>query len=202
MRNAPGTLQRWYGGEASALAVVRVPSVAEEDARRLHREREYLVRERTREGNRLKSLLVAQGIRVKGEVARWGAALDRFRTGDGEPLPPCLREELGRGELAASVGLVPMAYDSGQSRREQGLSKSGNRRVRAILIELAWGWLRYQPDSTLSRWWQTKFSGSVRGRKVGIVALARKLSSKSEDQDEERTAKQIAVPRRLTTESP
>jgi transposase len=85
------------------------------------------------------------------------------------------RQYRNRKELAASVGLVPMAYDSGQSRREQGLSKSGNRRVRAILIELAWGWLRYQPDSTLSRWWQAKFSGSVRGRKVGIVALARKL---------------------------
>ena len=80
-----------------------------------------------------------------------------------------------RKELAASVGLVPTAYDSGQSRREQGVSKSGNRRVRAMLIELAWGWLRYQPDSALSRWWQDRFAGTPRGRKVGIVALARKL---------------------------
>jgi transposase len=106
-RKLLGLLQRWYGGEASALAVVRVPSVAEEDARRLHREREFLVRERTREGNRLKGLLATQGVRVKGEKARWGAALDRLRTGDGEPLPPRLREELGRGvvQLQRAVGI-------------------------------------------------------------------------------------------------
>ena len=73
-------LARWYGGEAQALAVARVPTVAEEDQRRLHREREYLVGELMRESNRLRGLLATQGIRAHGEVARWGGALDRMRT--------------------------------------------------------------------------------------------------------------------------
>ncbi|MCK7595646.1 IS110 family transposase [Pseudomarimonas salicorniae] len=85
------------------------------------------------------------------------------------------RRYRNRRELAASVGLVSTPYDSGQSRREQGLSKSGNRRVRTLMIELAWSWLRYQPQSELSQWWRARFSGTQRGRKVGIAALARKL---------------------------
>ncbi len=80
-----------------------------------------------------------------------------------------------RRELAASVGLTPTPYNSGNSVRDQGVSKSGNRRVRALMIELAWLWLRWQPDSALSRWYTQKFVGSQRSRKVGIVALARKL---------------------------
>jgi transposase len=81
-----------------------------------------------------------------------------------------------RRELAALAGLTPTPYSSGDSQREQGVSKAGNRRVRWILIELAWGWLHYQPNSTLSRWYQRRFgAGNARARKVGIVALARKL---------------------------
>lgn len=85
------------------------------------------------------------------------------------------RSYRNRRELAASVGLVGTPYDSGESRREQGVSKSGNRRVRTMLIELAWLWLRHQPESELSRWYMQRFAGTARGRKVGIVALARKL---------------------------
>jgi transposase len=85
------------------------------------------------------------------------------------------RSYRNRRELAASVGLVGTPYDSGESRREQGVSKSGNRRVRTMLIELAWLWLRHQPESGLSRWYMQRFAGTARGRKVGIVALARKL---------------------------
>jgi len=85
------------------------------------------------------------------------------------------RRFANRRELAACAGLTPTPYDSGESRREQGISKSGSRRVRTALIELAWGWLRHQPTSALSRWWRDRFSASARGRKVGIVALARKL---------------------------
>ena len=81
-----------------------------------------------------------------------------------------------RRELASLAGLTPTPYDSGESRREQGVSKAGNRRVRWSMIELAWGWLRYQPDSELSRWYQRRFAaGNTRLRKVGIVAVARKL---------------------------
>jgi transposase len=81
-----------------------------------------------------------------------------------------------RRELAGLAGLVPTPYGSGDSHREQGISKAGNRRVRWVLVQLSWGWLRYQPDSALSAWYGQRFgSGNARARKVGIVALARKL---------------------------
>jgi transposase len=81
-----------------------------------------------------------------------------------------------RRELASLAGLCPTPYDSGESRREQGVSKAGNRRLRAMAVEIAWMWLRYQPRSALSRWYEQRFaSGGARARKVGIVALARKL---------------------------
>jgi transposase len=79
-------------------------------------------------------------------------------------------------ELGALVGLTPVPYDSGKSRREQGISKAGNKHVRSLIVELAWLWLRWQPDSALSQWYQRRFgAGNKRARKVGIVALARKL---------------------------
>jgi transposase len=81
-----------------------------------------------------------------------------------------------RRELASLTGLTPTPYDSGSSIREQGISKSGNRHVRAIAIEMAWAWLRYQPDSSLTLWFNKRFADAgKRARKVGIVALARKL---------------------------
>ena len=57
-----------------------------------------------------------------------------------------------RRQLGACVGLVPQPYDSGESRVDQGISKQGNRRVRSLLIEMAWMWLRYQPQSALAAW--------------------------------------------------
>jgi transposase len=86
------------------------------------------------------------------------------------------RQIRNRRELGSLAGLTPSPYDSGQSRREQGVSKAGNRRVRWMMIELAWLWLRYQPSSELSQWFRQRFGpGNSRVRKVGIVALARKL---------------------------
>jgi transposase len=79
-------------------------------------------------------------------------------------------------ELGALVGLTPTPYDSGKSEREQGISKAGNKHVRSLIVELAWLWLRWQPGSALSRWYQRRFgAGNKRARKIGIVALARKL---------------------------
>jgi transposase len=81
-----------------------------------------------------------------------------------------------RKEVGAAAGLTPTPYQSGDGHREQGISKAGNRHIRAVAIELAWGWLRYQPRSRLSRWYQARFGrGGPRARQVGIVALARKL---------------------------
>lgn len=81
-----------------------------------------------------------------------------------------------RRQVGALAGLVPTPYRSGEMDREQGISKAGNRRVRRMMIELAWCWLRFQPDSELSLWFERRYgSGTPRSRRVGIVALARKL---------------------------
>jgi transposase len=86
------------------------------------------------------------------------------------------RQIRNRRELASLAGLTPTPYNSGESQHEQGISKAGNRLVRWMMVQLAWGWLRYQPKSKLSRWYQRRFGqGKSRMRKVGIVALARKL---------------------------
>jgi len=87
------------------------------------------------------------------------------------------RRFANRRELAGCLGLVPTPYDSGDSQTEQGISKAGNRRVRALLVELAWCWLRLQPESALTQWFNRRFAGGgKRMRRVGIVALARKLA--------------------------
>jgi transposase len=79
-------------------------------------------------------------------------------------------------ELGALAGLTPTPYQSGQSEREQGISKAGNKHVRGLIVEAAWLWLRWQPGSDLSQWYARRFgAGGRRARKVGIVALARKL---------------------------
>src|SRR3989449_9270173 len=85
------------------------------------------------------------------------------------------RRFANRRELAGCLGLAPTPYASGDSQIEQGISKAGNKRARALLVELAWGWLRLQPDSALSQWFNRRFaSGGKRMRRVGIVALARR----------------------------
>lgn len=81
-----------------------------------------------------------------------------------------------RREVGALAGLTPMPHRSGEEDHELGISKVGNRHIRAMAIEIAWVWLRYQPNSELSRWYQRRFGkGSKRLHKIGIVALARKL---------------------------
>ena len=86
------------------------------------------------------------------------------------------REFTNRREVGGLAGFTPTPYQSGESAREQGISKSGNRHVRWMTTELAWSWLRYQPDSALSVWFRERFgSGGKRLRRIGIVAVARKL---------------------------
>jgi len=86
------------------------------------------------------------------------------------------REFNSRRQVGGYFGLTGTPYDSGNSRREQGISKAGNRRARKLAIELAWLWLRHQPDSELSRWFRQRV-GDMKGRvrRIAIVALARKL---------------------------
>ena len=81
-----------------------------------------------------------------------------------------------RRQVAALAGLTPTPYRSGDSEQEQGISKAGNRRLRTMAVEIAWCWLHYQPTSALSVWYRQRFAtGSSRQRRIGIVALARKL---------------------------
>jgi len=89
------------------------------------------------------------------------------------------RQFHNRRELGACVGLVPQPYDSGESQVDQGISKQGNRRVRALLVEMAWSWLRYQPDSALTQWFNQRTQGTGpnrRARRIAIVAVARRLA--------------------------
>jgi transposase len=86
------------------------------------------------------------------------------------------REFRNRREVGALAGLTPTPHQSGDLDQERGIDKAGNRQVRAMAIEIAWGWLRFQPESRLSHWYEERFAhGSSRIRRIGIVALARKL---------------------------
>ena len=81
-----------------------------------------------------------------------------------------------RREVGSLSGLTPTPHQSGENAQERGISKAGNRPVRAMAIEIAWAWLRFQPQSELSRWYEQRFAhAGKRMRRIGIVALARKL---------------------------
>jgi transposase len=87
------------------------------------------------------------------------------------------RQFHNRREVAGCLGLAPAPYSSGTSEVEQGISKAGNKRARWLMVELAWSWLRFQPASQLSQWFDERFAGGgKRMRRIGIVALARRLS--------------------------
>jgi transposase len=86
------------------------------------------------------------------------------------------REFRNGKEVGALAGLTPTPFQSGMQHREQGISRAGNPNVRGMSVEIAWGWLRFQPQSALSVWYEDRFGhGSTRLRKIGIIALARKL---------------------------
>jgi transposase len=81
-----------------------------------------------------------------------------------------------RRQVGGLAGLTPTPYQSGESARDQGITKSGNRHVRWMTSELAWSWVRYQPESALSCWFRERYgSGGKRLRRIGIVAVARQL---------------------------
>jgi transposase len=86
------------------------------------------------------------------------------------------RQFRNRRQVGSLAGLTPTPYTSGTGSREQGISKAGNRHVRAMAIEIAWGWLRFQPRSKLTLWYRERFGhGNSRLRRIGIVAVARRL---------------------------
>ena len=237
------SLMAYLRGEPKVWSVVRVPSVAEEDDRRLHRERGRLINERIQHVNRIKGLLAIHGIYDYQPLRRDRMQpLDRLRTADGRTLPPRLEAEIlrelqrleivigmiktieaerdaiasantetergsakkiqhlakiksigpefattlvgevfyrsfdNRKQVASYVGLTPAHFQSGAMSRDQGISKAGNAKARTVMIELAWLWLRHQPDSDLSVWFRDRV-GKLKGRirRITIVAVARKL---------------------------
>lgn len=116
-----------------------------------------------------KQPLVAQLIRLRaiGPKGAWILVKELFGW----------RRFSNRRELAGCLGLAPTPYASGDSQIEQGISKAGNKRARSLLVELSWSWLRLQPASDLSQWFNKRFAaGGKRMRRVGIVALARRLA--------------------------
>ena len=80
-----------------------------------------------------------------------------------------------RRQIGGLLGFAPTPYDSGESHRDQGISGAGNTRLQSISIQLAWNWVRWQPESALTRWYRQRFGAGKRARRIGIVALARKL---------------------------
>ena len=132
------------------------------------RELEQEQREALRHSTRPEMAKVRNLVRLKGVgiTSAWLYTMELFTW----------REIRNRRELGALAGLTPTPHQSGDESRELGISKAGNNHVRAIAIELAWAWLRFQPDSKLALWYQERFAhGGSRVRRIGIVAVARRL---------------------------
>jgi transposase len=107
-----------------------------------------------------------RALRGIGDVSAWLYATEFFGW----------RAFRNRREVAALAGLTPTTRASGDLVREIGISKAGNAIIRALAVELAWSWVRRQPRSALTRWWRRRFAtGGPRLRRIGIVAVARKL---------------------------
>jgi transposase len=85
------------------------------------------------------------------------------------------REFKNRRQLGGLLGFAPVKYESGELVRDQGISRAGNDRLQSTMVQLAWGWVHWQPHSALTQWYLARFGSGKRTRKVGIVALARKL---------------------------
>lgn len=141
-------------------------------------QRRQLVEDQIRELEKERRDLIASGETV---TARQAAHLSKL-CGIGETSAWVFASELfswrelrNRRQVASLLGLAPTPYNSDQGEREQGINKAGLRDVRALAVEISWCWLRYQPQSQLSLWYHQRFGSGRRSRKVGIVALARKL---------------------------
>jgi transposase len=166
----PGALRNWKGRPLSPTVVWRL----ERKALRLTQ-----IQSQIKEIQQHQVMCVKQAETVKLKKI---AKLVRLR-GIGVPSAWVLvMESLGwrqfnnRKQVGGSVGLVGTPYDSGESSREQGISKAGNARVRSLLVELAWLWIRYQPNSTITKWFNERYGGQgKRSKRIGIVAVARRL---------------------------
>jgi transposase len=164
------TVQLWDGSLLPSALHARLKheyeryQLVKQQINQLEFEREETVRTSTAPAvEQVRQLLKLKGI---GMNSAWVYVMEFF----------AWRGFRNRREVGSLAGLTPTPYQSGESAREQGISKAGNRRIRAMAVEIAWAWLRFQPDSQLSRWYQERFGkGNSRTHRIGIVALARRL---------------------------
>lgn len=136
--------------------------LAQEQIHQLEKERETLVQGAGEAAARMRTLMSLCGI---GWTGSFRLVVEFFGW----------RTFQNRRQVAQAAGLASSPYASGTMNHEQGISKAGNRRVRALMIELAWFWLRWQPDSELAKWHARRFGDHRRARRIGIVAVARRL---------------------------
>lgn len=173
LERLPELLARLRTGDGKALPAMLLARLrrewdrlqfASEQVKRLDADRRQLLRQATDAGTRCAAELIKlRGIGIDGS---WTLAMEFFSW----------RKFQNGRQIGGLSGLASTPYQSGDDARDLGISKAGNRAVRRIAIELAWSWRRYQPESELTRWYERKFgSGKSRLRRVGIVALARKL---------------------------
>ena len=164
------TLRTWDGKELPADLKSRMIReharlrMVEEQIYALDKEREQRVAAADSEPmKQVEQLMTLVGI---GMNSSWKFVMEFF----------AWREFKNGKQIGALSGLTPTPYDSGSGLREQGISKAGNERVRTLAVEMAWVWLRFQPQSKLSQWYLKRFAeGGKRMRRIGIVAMARRL---------------------------
>lgn len=172
LRDLPGQLSTLRGADGAELGpelkarLLRLwerLQLIEKQIVEVKRRRSELMEQNTEVARKARQLLVLRGV---GPNTSWELATEIFGW----------RTFQNRRQVGALVGLVGVPYQSGETHREQGISKAGRTRLRASLIELAWLWLRYQPQSELARWFERKYGGgSKRLRRIGIVGVARRL---------------------------
>jgi transposase len=138
--------------------------LVQQQRRELEAQRNRVIEQGT--GRKPEQIRRLKSLRALGEVISWRLVMEFYGW----------REFKNRKQIGALSGLVGTPYNSGLSEREQGISKAGNRRVRALAIELAWLWVRLQPKSKWSLWFAQRYAqAGKRQRKIGIVAVARHL---------------------------
>jgi transposase len=163
-------VRKWNGKPLSPEIQKRVKinyellQVVSTQVKELERERKQLIE--TGESRALKMVRQLRQLRGVGDNGAWLLVMEFFGW----------REFRNRREVGGLAGLAPTPYASGNIYHEQGISKAGNRWVRTMMVQLAWAWLHFQPDSGLSQWWNERYGQASKAeRKKGIVALARKL---------------------------
>ena len=157
----PPTLAARVAREWTRLRAIQHDVLALRAARRALLEAPDAARDPVRQ--KVRRLLALRGV---GEVSAWLYTTEFFGW----------RAFRNRREVAGLAGLTPTTRASGDLEHEQGISKAGNALIRALAIELAWSWVRRQPASALTRWYRERFAGGgPRLRRIGIVAVARKL---------------------------